>query len=210
MIAAARSRFPMPFPTVTRMDAPRLLLRPVMAADLPDLMAVNGDPEVTRFLPYDTWKSLEDGEAWLARSAALGNSGTGQLFALVAKPQPKVIGTLVLFRYEEASRRVELGYVLGRAHWGKGLMTEAIQAACACAFDDLGIRRIEAEVNPENLASCALLTRIGFTFEGRLRKRWVAKGIDYDTNIYGWLAEDRLAAGAAGAERWGSDHGRTE
>jgi RimJ/RimL family protein N-acetyltransferase len=197
----------MPFPTVHRIDSPRLLLRPVAAADLPDLMAVNGDPEVTRFLPYETWKSAEDGEAWLARSAALGTSGTGQLFAVVAKPEAKVVGTLVLFRYEEASRRVELGYVLGRAHWGKGLMAEAIRAACACAFDDLGIRRIEAEVNPENVASCALLTRVGFLFEGRLRKRWVAKGVDYDTNIYGWLAEDRLAAGG---EHRGSDHGRTE
>ena len=56
------------------------------------------------------------------------------------------------------------------------------------------IRRIEAEVNPENLASCALLLRVGFVFEGRLRKRWVAKGNAYDTNIYSWLAEDRLAA----------------
>jgi RimJ/RimL family protein N-acetyltransferase len=198
----------MSFPTVNRIETPRLLLRPVEAADLPDLMEVNGDPEVTRFLPYDTWKSLEDGEAWFARSAALGVSGTGQLFALVAKPEPKVLGTLVLFRFDEASRRVELGYVLGRPHWGKGLMAEAIRAACACAFDDFGIRRIEAEVNPENLASCALLTKVGFVFEGTLRKRWVAKGIDYDTNIYGWLAEDRIAAGAGGAG--GSDHGCTE
>lgn len=200
----------MPFPTVTRIESPRLLLRPVEAADLPDLMAVNGDPEVTRFLPYDTWQSLADGEAWFARSAALGASGTGQLFALISKPESKALGTLVLFRYDEASRRVELGYVLGRAHWGKGLMTEAIGAACACAFDDLGIRRIEAEVNPENLASCALLTRVGFAFEGRLRKRWVAKGIDYDTNIYGWLAEDRLATGAGAARGQRSDHGRPE
>jgi ribosomal-protein-alanine N-acetyltransferase len=207
MIAAARSRIPMPFPTVTRIETPRLLLRPVEATDLPNLMAVNGDPEVTRFLPYDTWKSAEDGEAWFARSLALGSSGTGQLFALVARSTGTVLGTLVLFRYDEASRRVELGYVLGRAHWGRGWMSEAIAAACSFAFDELGIRRIEAEVNPANVASCVLLTRVGFTFEGRLRKRWVAKGVDYDTNIYGWLAEDRLAAGAA---RQGSHHGGTE
>ena len=105
-----------------------------------------------------------------------------------AREVAKVIGDLLLFKYDEGSRRIELGYVLGRVHWGKGLMREAITAACACAFDELGIRRIEAEVNPENLASCALLLKVGFALEGRLRKRWEAKGNAYDTNIYGWLA----------------------
>jgi RimJ/RimL family protein N-acetyltransferase len=54
----------------------------------------------------------------------------------------------------------------------------------------MGMRRIEAEVNPDNLASCALLAQVGFTLEGRLRKRWVAKGSAHDTNLYGCLAED--------------------
>lgn len=197
----------MPFPTVTRIETPRLLLRPVSAADLRDLLEVSGDPEVTRFLPYETWQSLQDAEVWLERMEAMAAAGTGQVFVLVRRSDTKVLGNLLLFKYDEGSQRVELGYVLGREHWGKGLMTEAITAACACAFDELGIRRIEAEVNPANVASCVLLTRVGFTFEGRLRKRWVAKGVDYDTNIYGWLAEDRLAAGAA---RQGSHHGGTE
>jgi [ribosomal protein S5]-alanine N-acetyltransferase len=179
----------MPFPTITRVDCDRLRLRPVEAADLPDLLEVNGDPEVTRFLPYPTWESLQDGEAWLARMEALSASGTGQQLVLAHLVDAKVIGTLLLFRYDEGSRRLELGYVLGRAHWGQGLMEEAIVAACAQAFG-LGIRRIEAEVNPENRASCALLVRVGFTLEGTLRKRWVAKGTAYDTNIYGCLAED--------------------
>ena len=56
----------------------------------------------------------------------------------------------------------------------------------------MAIRRIEAEVNPANLASCALLLAVGFSLEGRLRKRWVSKGAAYDTNFYGCLAEDWL------------------
>jgi ribosomal-protein-alanine N-acetyltransferase len=81
--------------------------------------------------------------------------------------------------------------LLGRAAWGQGLMREAIVAACTCAFDELGIRRIEAEVNPSNVASCTLLERIGFTREGTLRQRWIGKGGAYDTHLYGWLATDR-------------------
>lgn len=180
----------MPFPSVARIESPRLFLRPVAAPDLPDLLEVNGDPEVTRFLPYETWQSLADAESWLARMAAMVAAGTGQVFALVRRADAKVVGDLLLFRYDEGSARVELGYVLGRAHWGQGLMREAVAAACAMAIDELGMRRIEAEVNPENRASCRLLQQVGFTFEGTLRHRWRAKGETYDTNMYGLLAVD--------------------
>ena len=185
----------MPFPNVPRIETPRLLLRPVAAADLPDLLEVNGDPEVTRFLPYETWRSLADAEAWLARMQAMAAAGTGQVFALVRRSDAKVVGDLLLFKYDEGSARVELGYVLGRAHWRQGLMREAVAAACACAFEELGMRRIEAEVNPENAASCTLLQQVGFIFEGTLRQRWSAKGETYDTNMYGLLAADRRPAG---------------
>ncbi|MBL8333869.1 MAG: GNAT family N-acetyltransferase, partial [Rubrivivax sp.] len=48
-------------------ESARLVLRPVSADDLPALMGINGDPEVTRFLPYRTWQGLEDAHSWLAR-----------------------------------------------------------------------------------------------------------------------------------------------
>ena len=105
---------------------------------------------------------------------------------------------MLLFKHDEGSRRLELGYALGRAHWRQGIMREAIDAACSHAFGTLGVRRIEAEVNPDNAASCALLARVGFVLEGRLRKRWVVRGESYDTNVYGCLADEWLAERRAG------------
>ena len=189
----------MPFPAVPSIRTSRLELRPVAAQDLPDLLEVNGDPEVTRFLPYDAWRSLADAEAWLARMEAMVAAGTGQVQAIVRRADGKVIGDLLLFKYDEGSARVELGYVLGRAYWREGFMREAVAAACSAAFDELGMRRIEAEVNPENSASCNLLERVGFTLEGLSRQRWCAKGVAYDTRLYGWLASDRTAAPGSGS-----------
>lgn len=188
----------MPFPTITHIESRRLGLRPVEAADLSDLMEVNGDPKVTRFLPYAAWRSPQDGEAWLARMEALAATGTGRQLVVVRRSEPKVLGTMLLFRHDEGSARVELGYALGRAHWRQGIMREAIEVACSHAFGALGIRRIEAEVNPDNAASCRLLAGVGFVLEGRLRKRWVAKGEAHDTNVYGCLAEEWLARRATG------------
>jgi len=178
------------FHALPRIEAARLALRPVDKADLPDLLEMNGDPEVTRFLPYPTWQSLDDGTAWMARMEALEATGTGRQLVLVRHADAKVIGSLMLFKYDAGSRRVELGYALARACWGQGLMREAIEAACGHAFGPLGIRRIEAEVNPANVASNRVLQRVGFTLEGTLRQRWVAKDAPYDTHIYGLLANE--------------------
>ena len=180
----------MGFPLITHIEADRVALRPVAATDLPALLAINGDPQVTQFLPYATWLSLDDGAAWLARMEALGATGTGQQLVVVRRADAAVIGTLLLFKHDAGSQRLELGYVLARAHWGQGLMREALQAVCGQLFGALGVRRIEAEVNPANVASCRLLTRVGFTLEGTLRQRWVGKGVAYDTHVFGCLSQE--------------------
>jgi RimJ/RimL family protein N-acetyltransferase len=121
---------------------------------------------------------------------ALAEAGTGRQLVLLQRDEGRAIGTLLLFRHEEPSGRVELGYALGRPHWGRGLMREAVVATCGHLFSVLRLRRIEAEVNPENQASCRLLREVGFVLEGTLRQRWVGKGAPYDTQIHGLLADD--------------------
>jgi [ribosomal protein S5]-alanine N-acetyltransferase len=171
-------------------ESPRLLLRIVEEGDLPALLKINGDDEVTRFLPYPTWQSLVDGQAWLARYRVLIMTSTAWQFVVIEKASASVIGTCLLFRHEPASARMELGYVLGRAHWGQGLMCEALTALISQTFTAYGLRRLEAEVNPDNRASDALLRRLGFTPEGLLRKRWAAKGAVYDVRLYGLLSDE--------------------
>jgi RimJ/RimL family protein N-acetyltransferase len=180
----------MSLPPLSAIETARLSLLPVAPAHLDDLLEVNGDAQVTRFVPYKTWVTRRDGEAWLSRMTALADSGGAHQLVLKRKPDGKVVGTLLLFKFNEASRRLEIGYALGRACWGQGFMREAVSATCDHAFAEMGIRRIEAEVNPSNAASCRLLSRIGFALEGTLRQRWTAKGLTYDTHIYGLLVDE--------------------
>lgn len=176
-----------PFGLVT---TARTTLREVRADDLPDLMEVNGDPEVTQFLPYATWQSLSDAGAWLDRMDKLVATGTARQLVIVRRADNKAIGTALLFKFDEGSSRLELGYALGRASWRQGYASEALRAVLTHAFDAMGIRRVEAEVNPNNVPSNALLESLGFTREGFLRDRWVSKGITYGVNIYGLLASE--------------------
>ena len=191
----------MPLTPVTEILCPRLRLRPLDIADLPDLMAVNGDPEVTQFLPYATWQSANDAELWFARMQTLDAGGTSQQLVIQRRDDGRVIGTTLVFRHDEASARAEVGYVLARAHWGQGLMREALQGLCGHAFSAMGLRRLEAEVNPANSASVGVLRAVGFTQEGCLRKRWVAKGsAPYDTLFFGLLADEWRPAAPTRAE----------
>jgi [ribosomal protein S5]-alanine N-acetyltransferase len=180
----------MTFPTIATIRAERVVIRSVEEADLDDLMKINGDDDVTQFLPYDSWSSRDDAMAWLVRMQALGSAGTGQQLVIEETSQRRVIGTVLLFKFDASSARLELGYVVGQAHWRHGFAKEAIHAVCSHAFQHLSIRRIEAEVDPRNIGSNRLLKSVGFVQEGLLRKRWVDRGEASDSCFYGCLAEE--------------------
>jgi RimJ/RimL family protein N-acetyltransferase len=180
----------MPLKAPIVVESKRLIVRPVVEDDLQALLLVNGDDEVTRFLPYASWRSLDDGRAWFERMSILGARGESIQYVLTDRASTLAIGTCLLFRYEESSARAELGYVLGRSHWGRGIMREALVAVIDCAFGAYGLRRLEAEVNPLNQASSRLLESLGFAREGQFRKRWIDKGVAHDTIIYGLLSDE--------------------
>ncbi|MES1975059.1 MAG: GNAT family protein [Pseudomonadota bacterium] len=83
----------------------------------------------------------------------------------------------------------EIGYMLARAEWGSGVAREAVSAVIGYLFAS-GQRRIFADTDPENAASNALLTRLGFTLEGRLRGEWKTHIGVRDSLIWGLLAEE--------------------
>jgi [ribosomal protein S5]-alanine N-acetyltransferase len=188
----------MPLEKPIVVESSRLIVRPVAEADLPALLAVNGDDAVTRFLPYASWQSLADGRAWYERMSILGARGESVQYVIIERASALAIGTCLLFRYEATSARAELGYVLGRKYWGQGIMREALTALIGCAFGGYALRRLEAEVDPLNSASTRLIEKLGFTREGLLRQRWVDKGAAHDTILYGLLKDEwQPASGVA-------------
>lgn len=171
-------------PFVTR----RLAVRAAHEGDARELVAVYGDPEVTRYLPHGPWRSGAEAPKWLDRMHALESAGRGRLFALVLRETGQAIGAVLFFGHEAGSHRAELAYALGREYWGRGLMREALRPCCAAAFERAGLCGIEAEVRPENLASNRLVAALGFTLEGRLRQRWHREGQAHDVLHWRLLA----------------------
>ena len=107
----------------------------------------------------------------------------------IAKEQ-EVIGTVALHKLDFEQGRCELGYMLGRSHWGQGLASEAISLAIDYAFSRLNLRRLEADIDPRNTASQKLLERLGFQQEGYLRERWIVEGEISDSVLFGLLRRE--------------------
>jgi ribosomal-protein-alanine N-acetyltransferase len=180
----------MPLTAPPPIETARLRVRLVAECHMPWLMSVNGDEEVTRFLPYPTWRSLSDAEAWLKRMSGIQATGTALQFVVAEKGTSRAIGTCLLFGFDEASARAELGFVLGRAHWAKGYMSEALAPLIECAFGVMGLRRLDAQIDSRNDSSRRLLQRLGFAKEGLQRERWIDGGVPADAELYGLLRHE--------------------
>jgi RimJ/RimL family protein N-acetyltransferase len=83
-----------------------------------------------------------------------------------------------------------VGYTLAFDAWGKGYMNEALTALLEFGFSQLGLNRVEADIDPRNMASARSLERLGFQKEGHLRERWIVAGEVSDTGLYGLLLSD--------------------
>ncbi|MDR2720533.1 MAG: GNAT family N-acetyltransferase [Nitrososphaerota archaeon] len=100
----------------------------------------------------------------------------------------KVIGSIGVFRKDNVHRlTAELGYYIAEPYWGRGIMTATVKQVCTYIFENTNIIRIFAEIYAHNNASCRVLEKAGFQFEGVLRQNVIKNGQVTDTNMYAIL-----------------------
>ncbi|MDH5859141.1 GNAT family N-acetyltransferase [Lampropedia aestuarii] len=172
----------------------RLILRPLTPQDAPALLAIFSDPQVMRYWNTGPWSDLNTAQDFINSSAQAMDKQESLTLGIVRKDSAELIGKCMLFSYAATSKRAEIGFAIGAAHWGLGFVPEASQALLNYGFDSLRLRRIEAEIDPDNVASGKTLERLGFAKEGYLRQRWEVNGVVSDSALYGMLASDRTAS----------------
>jgi ribosomal-protein-alanine N-acetyltransferase len=118
-------------------------------------------------------------------------NGTGYPFFVFSPDGETLYGGLTLTHVQRGvTQSCSLGYWMGAAHAGKGLMTAAVKSAVAFAFDALNLNRVEAACLPNNAASIRLLEKVGFTREGYARKFLCIDGLWQDHLLYGMVRDD--------------------
>jgi RimJ/RimL family protein N-acetyltransferase len=186
---------------VPTLDTARLRLRAYRPEDAPEVFALYSDPRVVRFWSFPAWNSPTQAVAYIER--ALGEMASGRTlpWAVAARGDDRLVGTATLFSLHPEQGRAELGCSLRPELQGQGYAAEAVRAVLAHAFDTLGLRRIEADVDPRNAPSRRVLERVGFVEEGLARARWQVAGETCDSVLYGLLAGEfrRVPAPRPGA-----------
>ncbi len=151
-----------------RIETQRLVLRPPQLEDAHAMFeGWAQDQEVTRYLTWRPHTSMEESRAILAIASSAWKSETRFPYMLTLKDNGEVIG-MIDPRIE--GPKVGIGYVIGRAHWGKGYMPEATRAIIDWAFQQPSIYRVYATTDLENIASRRVLEKVGMQCEGILRK----------------------------------------
>ncbi|HJQ98867.1 MAG TPA: GNAT family N-acetyltransferase [Candidatus Polarisedimenticolaceae bacterium] len=171
-----------------RLETARLVLRALSEPDAPALFEVFSDPQVMLYWSRPPMASVEEAVA-LVRDIEVGfRTRTLLQWGITLKGANAVIGTCTLYRWDHAHRRAELGYVLRRDHWGRGLATEAVSAVLDFAFGEMGLHRVGADTDPRNSASARLLERLGFQREGLQRETYFHLGEWADSELWGLVA----------------------
>ena len=159
-------------------------------ADAADLAAALSNRKVQDNLrdglPYPYTE--QDGVDFIS---AMLSADENKTFAFAITADGRVVGSIGVFRQGNIHRRTaELGYYIAEGYWGKGIMTEAVKQVCKYVFEKSDILRIYAEPFAYNTASCRVLEKAGFQYEGTLRNNAVKNGKVIDMKMYSLLKEE--------------------
>jgi RimJ/RimL family protein N-acetyltransferase len=179
------------------LESARVRLRRYRADDVEAMFALYSDPRVMRYWSFPPWTDRSQARGYVERCLAGMDSGEIFPWAIADRDSDVLIGALTLFSLHAEQLRAEIGYSLSPDYQGRGLAAEALRLAIGHCFDQLGLRRLEADIDPRNAPSCRLLEGLGFVREGLLRQRWRVNGEICDSALYGLLAEDFIRQAAA-------------
>ena len=136
-------------------------------------------------LPYPYTE--QDGRDFIS---AMLSADENETFAFAITVDNIAIGSIGIFRQGNIHRRTaELGYYIAEEYWGKGIMTEAVRQICEYVFSKSDIIRIFAEPFAYNIASCRVLEKAGFQYEGTLRSNAIKNGKVIDMKMYSKIKE---------------------
>lgn len=209
-VVTLRSRPALPMPRYAPPDAPdpfadglptlavasgRVRLRQSRPSDLDAIAALFSDDEALRYWSHGAFESRAAAQTYLDGMAE-GLADRSLFQWAIAEPEgDTLVGTVTVLGWDRRNRRAELGFIL-RPEWqGRGLATEAVTAVLDFAFAEMDLWRVEADADPANAGSLALLERLGFEREGLARQRWRTFGTWKDSVMLGLLRADWQARG---------------
>lgn len=161
----------------------RLLLRPFVIADAPDVQKLAGHKKIadtTDNIPHPYLDGMA--EQWIKTHKPSWQEGTLSTFAIVLRKSSSLIGAISLMGLD--GHNGELGYWIGVDHWDKGYCTEACKAVIDFGFKNLSLSRIHARHLSRNPASGKVMLNSGLKHMGTDNIDWRKSGVIESFEFY--------------------------
>jgi RimJ/RimL family protein N-acetyltransferase len=156
------------------LETKRLTLREMTLADLEFVFSMLADPEVMRYYPKTY--SREEAEAWIDRQLARYRSHGHGLWLVSDKETREPVGQVGLAPHiVDGIEEPEVGYLIHRPFWRRGLASEAAAGVRDYAFDVLGKPHVISLIRPENTPSQGVARKIGM----QPSKRTIFAGLEH-------------------------------
>jgi ribosomal-protein-alanine N-acetyltransferase len=146
-------------------DLGDIVLRPISQSDYMDMYDYGKDDQVTKYLAWDSYSSVLEAKQSVEKVfLTRPSNGVPSAYAIVHKNDHKMIGTCDIFKVNWLTLTGEIGYVIHRDYWGKGIMTKACKTVIRFGFSYLGLKTIEIGHEINNIGSQRVIEKCGFEF----------------------------------------------
>jgi ribosomal-protein-alanine N-acetyltransferase len=148
------------------MESDRLKLIKINPNHLRDIYTYASDKETVKFMSWPRHRNLKDTEKFIEMTCELYEEACHYDWAVWYKKDHKVIGTMGLHNRDRELDSVEIGYIIAKDYWGRGLVTEGAGRLIKFVFQDMNIKIVRATCHPENMGSERVMQKLGMTFKG--------------------------------------------
>lgn len=166
----------------------RLELNALIPEDVEDLFKLRSEEESMKYIGRKMAVTLQDAQELMDRTHELFKNEEGINWGIKEKGSSTLMGTIGFYRMKKEHYRAEVGYQLRLPFLRKGFMHEALKAVVEYGFKEMKWHTIEADVNPDNIASRKLLEKNDFTLNGFFKDSFFFDGKFYDSVIYSKLS----------------------
>lgn len=176
----------------------RLTLRRMAPADANALFAIYGNEENARYEFGAAWTMEQVGDLIYSQSDVfLGDPGVPFFLVAIESESDSLIGAVELTINSVADRQGEIGFSFNPAFGGRGLATEAVNAALGYGFSQMSLHRIFAAVDTRNERSWKLMERLGMRREAHFVHANLEDGNWTDDYTYAMLEDEWTARSAS-------------
>jgi [ribosomal protein S5]-alanine N-acetyltransferase len=173
------------------LETERLLLRRFRISDAQNAYKNwFSDPDVAMYMRWDAHTDIQQTEEFLQKVVTDYEKPDFYRWAITMRTSSEVIGAIGLHIEDEFDMVADVSYALGKAFWGKGIVTEALKEVLRFGFLVVGVNRIEAFHAVNNPASGKVMKKAGMQYEGRLRQSYRSHNGFEDSDLYAIIRSD--------------------